>query len=90
MCWGCVEDGLLTEETYNKLGAFVEKWPGSEFGPAHIVLDDCNILDGHIQFCLDKIDNYDPDDYLGGYSEEELLATRVFLVELMEIPEDDR
>ena len=90
MCLGCVEDGKLSRETYDKLEAFTEKWPDSSYGPGHIVLDDCNLCDGHIQFCLDKLDAYDPSDYSCEHTEGELAATRTFLVELLSISEDDR
>jgi len=90
MCEGCVEAGYLSQETYDKIEAFVEEWPGCEFGPAHIVLDDCNILDDDIDFCLDRIENYDRAEYNCDYPPEELAATRAFLLELMAIPEDDR
>ena len=55
MCLGCVEDGKLCMETYDKIGAFNEKWPDSSCGPAHIVLDDLNLLDGHLGWCRSLI-----------------------------------
>ena len=90
MCEWCVTGGRLSKETYDKIEAFVEEWPDSSYGPGHIVLDDDNVLDGNIQFCLDKLDAYDPKDYSCEHTVEELAATRVFLLELMAIPEDDR
>jgi len=32
--------------------AFLDLWPHAEFGPAHIVLSDENLGDGHIRWCL--------------------------------------
>jgi len=84
MCQVCVDIGVLTQETYDRIEAFVEEWPDS------IVLDDCNLGDGHIQFCLDRLDSYRAEDYSIEHTEEELAATRAFLEGLLTIPEDER
>ncbi|RPJ40144.1 MAG: hypothetical protein EHM35_00635 [Planctomycetaceae bacterium] len=52
MCQACVDEGRLSQATFDKIGAFLEKWPHAAYGPAHIVLDDDNLLDGHITWCL--------------------------------------
>lgn len=31
---------------------FLDAWPEAEFGPAHIVLSDDNLEDGHVRWCL--------------------------------------
>jgi hypothetical protein len=82
--------GRLSQETYDKIEAFVDKWPKSSFGPAHILLDDCNVLDTHIRFCIARLDDYQPENYSTVHTEEELKATRTFLLELLDIPEGDR
>jgi hypothetical protein len=52
MCQGCVDEGRLSQEVYDKIEAFLEKYPDAEYGPAHIVLADDNLLDGHILWCI--------------------------------------
>ena len=52
MCQTCVDEGRLSQETYDKIEAFCEKWSSAEFGPAHIVLSDCNVDDYFVAFCL--------------------------------------
>lgn len=82
MCQGCVDRGELSQETFDKISAFLGVWPNAEFGPAHIVLGDDNIEDENIQWCLDNWETYKRD-----HPEDELNATRVFLHELLQIPE---
>lgn len=57
MCFGCVADGSITKVAYDFTEAFLEKWPSSDYGPAHIVIADNNYEDENIQWCLDNIDN---------------------------------
>lgn len=90
MCQTCVDIGVLEQETFDRIEAFLEEWPDAAYGPGHIVLDDCNLGDGHIQFCLDKLDTYRARDYSTEHTAEELAATREFLEWLLTIPEDDR
>lgn len=52
MCQTCVDDGALSQKTYDEITGFIEKYPDAEFGPAHIVLGDCNVGDGHLKWCL--------------------------------------
>ena len=73
-----------------RLDEFNEQWFNAAFGPAHIVVDDYNVLDGNIRFCLDKLDNYDPEDYAQEHPPEELKATRELLEWLLTIPEYKR
>lgn len=47
MCQGCVNNGCLTQETFDLINEFCELCPWAKFGPAHIVLGDCNIEDCH-------------------------------------------
>jgi hypothetical protein len=34
------------------IDGFTDIWPDAEFGPAHIVLSDFNLADGHILWCI--------------------------------------
>lgn len=52
MCQSCVDEGALSQETYDKIEAFLDEYPSAEFGPAHIVLSDDNVDDGSIKWCL--------------------------------------
>jgi len=52
MCQACVDEGRLSQATFDKIEGFLEKWPCADSGPAHIVLDDDNLLDGHIKWCI--------------------------------------
>lgn len=90
MCQDCVDKGALSQGTFDAIEAFVELWPGSEFGPAHIVLADDNVGNGNIEFCLRQIARYHPNDYGTDHSPEELAATEKFLRELLAIPEGVR
>ncbi len=69
-----------------RIDRFLEEWPDAEYGPAHIVLSDCNLEDVHIDFCLAEFDKDDEHIYWPG----ELEATRAFLSELRALPEDQR
>ena len=55
MCQFCVDDGKLSQETYDRIEVFVEEWPDSAYGPGHIVLGDCNLLDGDLDWCRSLI-----------------------------------
>ena len=52
MCQTCVDEGYLSQETFDKIEAFLTTWPGAEFGPAHVVLGDDNVEDHFIEYCL--------------------------------------
>jgi hypothetical protein len=52
MCQGCVDDGCLSQETYDKIEAFLEKYPQASWGPAHVVLEDDNTDDYNIKWSL--------------------------------------
>lgn len=52
MCQQCVDDGEISQRTYDAIEAFLHEWPDAEFGPAHIVLSDSNIENGHITWCI--------------------------------------
>ena len=97
MCQTCVDEGRLSQETYDKIEAFCEKWDSAEFGPAHILLSDCNVYDDDIQFCLKNArDALIPTDYYldspwyEDHEPGETEATIAFLEELLEVPEDVR
>jgi hypothetical protein len=52
MCQTCVNDGYLKQSTYDKLEAFIKKYPEAENGPAHTVLGDDNVLDHDLKYSL--------------------------------------
>jgi hypothetical protein len=54
MCELCRAE--VGDEIYNGIEQFLRDWPDAEYGPAHIVLSDCNIgPDWHIRWCLGLI-----------------------------------
>jgi hypothetical protein len=81
------DDIVCSKETWDKIQAFTTAFPGASYGPAHIVLDDNNLMDGHIQFCLDEcrkwLENGEGDEW-------EIQSTIKFLEELLKVPEDIR
>jgi hypothetical protein len=103
MCQSCVNDGALFQATYDKITAFVQAHDAAQFGPAHIVLSDCNVADSHIQWCIGLIDAVltgvartedlkllESVEWHNDHDPEELRLTRAFLEELLAIPENDR
>jgi hypothetical protein len=100
MCQGCVSDEGITQRAYDFIEAFRQKWPRSEFGPAHIVIADDNLEDEHIKWCIALCDsildgapwpeNWDYGHYWPDHEREEFVATREFLRELLAWPLDDR
>lgn len=42
---------MTDEERSAECDRFLDRWPASEFGPAHIVVSDENFGDGHIVWC---------------------------------------
>lgn len=71
MCQGCIDEGALSQQTYDLIEAFILQYPDSSFGPAHIVISDCNVFDEHIKWSLgltkaalsrDAKDLYKPED----------------------------
>jgi len=97
MCQTCVDEGRLSQETYDKIEEFCDRWDSAEFGPAHILLSDCNVDDDDILFCLKQTElvKQGDADWLSGpwyQSQEpgELEATITFLNELLQVQEDIR
>lgn len=68
------------------IDTFTQRWPHAEFGPGHIVLSDYNLLNQHIQYCLDQIAAGNVDES----PPDEVNAVVAFLQELLMIPEADR
>lgn len=78
MCQDCIDNGMVSQAVYDSIEAFCERWagkpylfPGPGYGPAHIVLDDLNLGDENIKWCLgllygaltrDPSKLYKPDD----------------------------
>ena len=83
---------------------FLLAYPNAEWGPAHIVLSDRNLSDGHIQWCLDLINavlkQKEPTDRDRAFLDEvhwykihtktELEKTKLLLLDLLKIPEKAR
>lgn len=100
MCQGCIDKGFIKKETADLIEAFTQIWPQSINGPGHIVLEDNNVDTQSLIFCLDLIeqetdlrDNNVPlkDDLdYSSISNDELLATKYFLLSLWYIPESER
>jgi len=61
MCEGCVANGYLSRFVYDVIEAFSERYPDSNYGNAHIVIDDCNVGDSNIRWCLDRIGAAEPE-----------------------------
>lgn len=85
------------EAVLRLIKAFVEVWPGSDYGPAHIVLSDDNLLDDNLSFCYELIQGLlesrsqlKLDDDYKGHSTRELAATSSLLDILRLIPEEWR
>jgi len=72
----CVEDGTISLWLYEVIEAFDAIYDEG-YGPAHIVIGDCNVEDHHIQWCLDQ-----PDASDGPW--------RPFLVWMLTVPELER
>lgn len=77
----------MSGDVRKKIEDFKIRYPGCIWGPAHIVFDDENISNGHLEFCIRECDewfmNLRGDPY-------EISDTRIFLQELLAIPEDER
>ena len=52
MCQNCVDEGRLSQATFNRIEAFCESWPDAAYGPGHIVLDDDNVYDSNLDWCM--------------------------------------
>lgn len=49
----CASVGTLgTRDGVELCREFTKRWPDAEWGPAHIVLSDYNLSDGHIEWCV--------------------------------------
>ena len=77
-----------SSECRDLIEGFLKLYPEAAFGPGHVVLDDYNLEDRHIEWCLET-----PGLWTAareGHSDEELVATRAFLELLKLIPESMR
>jgi hypothetical protein len=81
------DDIVCSKETLGKIDAFTEAFLNAAFGPAHIVLDDINVDDESIQFCLDLCRRWIANKR---GDKAEIEATIKFLEELLKVPEDIR
>ena len=83
MCYYC-ENGL-PPRVAAIINPLLERFPGAEFGPGHVVFSDFNLEGETIQWCLDNFGQFS-----SGHPAAELEATRTALLALLEIPEDER
>ena len=88
----------------DNINKFLLAYPNAEWGPAHIVLSDRNLSDGHIQWCLDLIDAIlepkelderdrmflDSVHWYKTHTRIELEKTKTFLLDLLNVPEESR
>ena len=80
MCQDCID--TWGQELVDRVDAFIAQWPGSEYGPAHVVLDDLNLDAGCIEWCQQEVAKARRErdsDALG--------ATAAFLADLLADPE---
>ena len=63
MCQGCVDDGSVSQFVYDVLEARQRQYPDSGFGRFHIVVDDSNVNDDCVRWCLSEPPEKYPDHY---------------------------
>ena len=90
VCQGCVNQGLITQKALDACDDFARRWPRAAYGPAHIVIDDNNVDDGSLNWCLDNWDKYAGDEKERVERTAEYEATKAFLRELLTWPESER
>lgn len=91
MCQSCVDSGEITQKVHDAIDAFSEVWPDSNYGPAHIVINDMNVEDEHINWCLENWDKHIPQDLDERLERsDEFRMTKLFLKYLLTWPIEDR
>ncbi len=103
MCQACVNEDVLTQETFDKMKAFLVKYPNAEFGPAHLVLSDCNMEDYFIKDAIgcakgallegptsEDLKYRSKEDWYLYNNPDVLMPTIAFLEELLAISEGER
>ena len=78
---------------YDRVMSLCKKWPSAPWGPAHIVIEDGNVEDSDIDFCVRCCDQSGTEVAPGLYEDlnpAETWDTRVFLVWLKEQPMEAR
>ena len=75
---------MTVTEIYKKAGG-KNNFSALHFGPAHIVWEDANFEDEHIQWCIDHFDEYARD-----FDPKDLALVKQSLFDLLEIPESER
>lgn len=81
------DENRMSYSTRVKIEKFKEKYSETSWGPAHIVFDDENLLNGHLEFCIGVCDEW---LRIGRGDRKEVIDTKIFLQELLSIPEEDR
>lgn len=90
MCSGCVRNGYVSQDVYDKIEAFLVRWPEAESGHAHAVLALDNVEDDDIEGCLEALDDPTNLDLDCEPESGQTDAIRAFLKELLTIPETER
>lgn len=80
---------MTWRDVQKSLDDFRDKWPGSGYGPAHITLEDGNVSDHNLLFCIRETHLEIKKDWRGKRAAE-YAATLDFLIELAGIPESER
>ena len=82
------------EHVRRLLDAFGELWPGSHYGLMHILIDDYNALDRHLEFCRGLVQSMLNGEAIYQVPEgsvvDELKASLLLLDMLALIPEEAR
>lgn len=81
MCEGCITSGRVPRWLAEVIDAFCERYDDVEYGFGHIVLDDWNLEDHHIEWCLQEAVRDEPI-----YDQQ----VAEFLGWLLTVPEEER
>lgn len=79
------------------INEFLQKWPDADFGPAHVVVSDYNLENSNIDFAMRETSREFVNVFYGFpgntatyHSVMELMDTLGLLIELYDMPEDQR
>lgn len=90
MCQGCVDSGRITQRALDACEALLLLHPSASSGPAHIVVEDNNVDDESIRWCLDHWDESVADCDTPELRYLEFRETRDLLLTLLSWPESER
>lgn len=85
---------MTPEQVIEMLNEYDKKHPMSSYGPCHIVIDDYNLRDSNINFCIANIEETlelgNVDESYPFLDKYELIAEKAFMLDLLAIPELER